>query len=317
MAGADPLVYCIVLNLNGRTLLCETLDSVHLMTYPNFKAIVVDNGSIDGSQDAVRTQYPWVELIENGKNLGFGGGNDVGMKYALEQGAEWIFLLNNDIAVDPELLSEMMNMVMVEDCIGAASPKIYYYSEPNKIWYAGGTINFWTGIVAHKGLRQIDAGQFDKTEETGFVNGCAFLVKREALEKVILNDIEHQRDFFDFVYHPIYAEDVDLSERIRRAGYKLMFVPKGKLWHKVSAFSGGGLTPFKTRLKVKHNFIFFKRYARWYHWITIPFCITAMTTLFVIKELFKGNFSIILALVQGFFGALGRLFSKNRALSIW
>jgi hypothetical protein len=216
--------------------------------------------------------------------------------------------LNNDIVVDPMLLSEMMNVAMENDRIGVVAPKIYYHSDPNKIWYAGGTINFWTGMVAHRGLRQIDHGQFDNTSETEFVTGCAFLVKREALEKVGL---------FDLAYHPIYAEDVDLGERIRRAGYTLMYAPKAKLWHKVSAFSGGGLTPFKTQLKVEHNLIFFKRYARWYHWITIPFCIGAMTLIFVIKELFKGNFSILFALVKGFFGAIGRLFSINSNPSIW
>jgi len=302
MAVKTPMVYCIVLNLNGRILLCETLDSLRKMTYPNFKVIVVDNGSTDGSQETVRTQYPWTELIENGKNLGFGGGNNVGMQYAIEQKAEWIFLLNNDIVVDPQLLSELMSVVVEDDRIGVAGPKIYYHSEPNMIWYAGGTINFWAGVVAHRGLRQIDHGQADITEETAFVTGCAFLVKREALEKVGL---------FDPAYHPAYTEDADLGERIHRAGYKLMYVPKGKLWHKVSAFSGGGLTPFKTQLKVEHNLIFFKRYARWYHWITIPFCIGAITLIFVLKGLLRGNFSIILALAKGFFGAIGRLFSKE------
>ncbi len=294
-----PLVCAVVLNLNGKVLLAETLESMSKMTYPNLRTLVVDNGSNDGSQQMVRERFPGVTLIENGTNLGFGGGNNVGMRDALRSNAEWIILLNNDIAVDPSMLTELMEVAQTGDTIGVLSPKIYYFSEGKKIWYAGGKVNFWTGIISHRGLRQTDTGQFDRVEDTEYITGCAFLVRSAALAKVGL---------FDPVYHPIYSEDADLSERIRRAGYRLVYVPRAVLWHKVSAFSGGGLTPFKTQLKVEHNLIFFKRYARWYHWCTIPLCVGAMTLVFVAKELLKGNFGIIAALGRGFAGAVRKIF---------
>ena len=298
MPVEKPLVYCVVITMNGKELLCDTLDSVRRMDYPNFKVLVVDNGSTDGSQEAVRRTYPWAELLENGKNLGFGGGNNVGMQYALEHGADWICLLNNDIAVDRSMLSALMAVAATEDRIGALSPKIYYHSEPRALWYAGGKIDFWRGIISHRGLREEDCGQYDMVSDTEYITGCAFLVRREALQQIGL---------FDPIYFPIYSEDADLSEKTRRAGYRLVYVPSAKLWHKVSASSGGGLTPFKTQLKVEHNLIFFKRYAHWYHWLTIPWFIGVMTILFVLKELFKGNFRIIAALVAGFGKAMGRL----------
>jgi GT2 family glycosyltransferase len=298
--GDSPLVYCILLNWNGRDLLLETLDSVTKLNYPNFRIVVVDNGSTDGSQDAVKKAYPHLTLIENGANLGFGGGNNVGMEYALKCGAEWIILLNSDIAVDSNMLSDLMNVAVTDNNIGVLSPKIYYFDKKNLLWYAGGAINYWSGIVSHRGLREEDAGQFDNIANTDYISGCAMLIRRSVLENV---------GMFDPVYFPAYSEDADLSTRIKRAGYRLVYVPQAKLWHKVSAFSGGGLTPLKTMLKVEHNLIFFKRYARWYHWITIPFSVGGTAILFVGKELFKGNFKIIAALVKGFTKAVGRLFA--------
>jgi GT2 family glycosyltransferase len=298
MSTNSPLVYCVVLNLNGRVLLLETLESVCRMTYPNFRVIVVDNGSTDGSQDAVRTHHPSLELIENGVNLGFGEGNNVGMRYALNRGAEWVFLLNNDIAVDPAMLTELMQRAQSDDRIGILSPKIYYHSESKKIWYAGGSVHYFTGIISHRGLRELDLGQYDSVEDTQYITGCAFLVHRRVLTTV---------GMFDRIYYPIYSEDADLSVRAQRAGFRLVYVPQAKLWHKVSAFSGGGLTPFKTKLKVEHNLIFFKRYARWYHWLTIPWCVGAMAIAFVTKQLLKGNFGVVGSLFSGFRAALGRI----------
>ncbi|TAK50681.1 MAG: glycosyltransferase family 2 protein [Bacteroidetes bacterium] len=299
MMNDFPLVYCVILNLNGRALLLETLDSVLKMTYPRFEVLVVDNGSTDGSQDAVRTSYPNLVLIENGTNLGFGEGNNVGIRYAVEHGAEWVILLNNDIAVEPAMLTEMMNVAISNPNIGILSPKIYFFSEPDTFWYAGGKINFLTGIISHRGIREQDKGQYDASGETEYATGCAFLVKREVIQTV---------GMFDPVYFPAYTEDADWTERARRAGYSIMYVPKARMWHKVSSFSGGGMTPLKTQLKVEHNLIFFKRYAAWYHWLTIPLCIGAATLRFVLQQILKGNFRIITALFRGFMKAFKKLF---------
>ena len=265
------------------------------MTYSNFKIIVVDNGSTDGSQQAVREQSAEIVLIENNVNLGFGEGNNVGIRDVLDRGAEWILLLNNDVTVDPGLLSELMAVANSDSTIGGLSPKIYYHSEPDKLWYAGGKINYFTGIISHRGVRQEDHGQYDRVEPTAYLTGCACLLKREVIQAV---------GMFDSIYYPAYSEDADLSVRALRAGYKLVYVPRAKLWHKVSSSSGGGMTPYKTRLKVEHNLIFFKRYARWYHWITIPPCVGSVTVVFIAKQLLKGNFGIIRSLIQGFIRAM-------------
>lgn len=294
----SPLVYCVILNLDGRDVLVETLETVERMAYPNSRMVVVDNGSRDGSQDMVRSRFAAVTLIENGENLGFGGGNNVGLQYALDQGADWVFLLNNDITVAPDLLTELMAVAPSDGKIGILGPKIYYHSEPEKIWYTGGNINYFTGIISHRGLRKEDRGQYDRVEATDYITGCAMLIKRGVLEEI---------GMFDPVYYPIYSEDADLCVRAKRAGYRIVYVPKARLWHKVSSFSGGGLTPFKTKLKVEHNLIFFKRYARWYHWLTIPWFVGALSLVFIGKELLKGNLRIVSALLDGFVKAMRRI----------
>ena len=294
----SPQVSCIVLNFNGKDLICEALDSLQRMTYPNFNIIVVDNGSVDKSQEIVRGQYPSLTLIENSRNLGFGEGNNVGIRYALEHQSEWMFLLNNDIVVHPELLSGMMRVAMTDEHIGLLAPKIYDHSRPDVIWYAGGKVNFWTGTISHVGLRETDHGQYDRVQDTEYITGCAMLIRRSVVERA---------GMFDPIYSPAYTEDADLSARAERYGYRLVYVPDGKLWHKVSSSSGGGLTPFKTQLKVEHNLIFFKRYARWYHWLTIPWFVGFGALVFILKELSKGNFKILAALARGFLQALKHL----------
>ncbi|MCA9733931.1 MAG: glycosyltransferase family 2 protein [Deferribacteres bacterium] len=290
----NPLVYCVVLNLNGLSVIEDALESILQMTYANFRILVVDNGSSDGSPIFIRERFPNIELMENEQNLGFGGGNNVGMEYALSKGAEWIFLLNNDIVVDKNLLSELIDVGIKEETTGALGAKIYYFDEPDKIWFAGGNVNFFTGLTTHRQIRKVDTNTNDAVQDSDYITGCALLLRVSVLKEVGL---------FDEVFFPSYVEDADLSMRIRQAGYKLRYVPKAKLWHKVSSFSGGGLTPLKTELRTAHSLIFFRRYARWYHWLSMPLFIFLGSMVFIFREVLKGNWGLIQALFQGF--ALG------------
>jgi GT2 family glycosyltransferase len=280
----------------------ESLDTLRKMTYPNFRLVVIDNGSVDGSQAMIRKDYPDVALVENGKNLGVMGGYNAGLKYGLEHGADWILLLNNDIVVDPAMLTRLVDAVQAHPETGIAGPAMYFHAQPDTFWYAGGRVNFFTGIISHRGLRERDNGQYGVTEETGYMNGCAMLIRRDVVERI---------GMLDLIFSPMYSEDVDFCLRAREAGYGILYVPPAKLWHKVSAFSGGGTTPLKTRMKVQHNFLVLKRYARWYHWPTIPWCIAGMTVVFILKELLKGNFGIIVALFAGFGGAVRKIFART------
>ncbi|MDD3007074.1 MAG: glycosyltransferase family 2 protein [Candidatus Pacebacteria bacterium] len=220
----DKKVYIIVLNWNGKEDTLDCLQSLRSTDYGNYKVTLVDNGSEDDSVVAVKEQFPEVEVVETGKNLGFAGGNNVGIEYAIKAGADYVFLINNDTTVHPDYLKELVLVAESDAKIGAVGSKIYYHGEPERIWFAGGTINWLKNKGEHIGLDEIDTGQFDEIREVGYLTGCALLVKREVVEKVgVLED-----DYF------LYYEDADYSLRIQNAGYKTVYAPKSKIYHKVS-----------------------------------------------------------------------------------
>ena len=295
-----PLVYIVILNLNGKKVLLETLASIKNIEYPNAKILVVDNGSSDGSLVAVQTSYPEFETIQTGENLGFGGGNNVGIQYACRQNADYILLLNNDTEVAPDFLSFMVETMESDSTIGILGPKIYFYKEPNKIWFAGGKINFWLGLSFHIGIRRLDHGQYDRMIDVDYISGCTFLIRRKVIEIT---------GMFDELFNPAYAEDSDWCLRAKKKSFRIVYEPRAKVWHKISSFSGGGLTPLKTYLKIRNSYRLFKRHAKWYHWPTIIISISIGSCVFIIIQLAKGKFTLVKAL---FFGYVDTLTNKKR-----
>jgi hypothetical protein len=225
-----PKVSIIVLNWNGKDDTLECLESVCQIDYPNFDIIVVDNGSSDDSVKAIQNKFPEVTVLETKRNLGFAGGNNVGIRYALKHGAEYILLLNNDTIVDSHLLKSFINASRVVQQEAIWGAKIYYYSQPDKIWYAGAR---WVNKVSgfhHVGQGCIDNGQdYSSIVETDYACGCALFINAELLNRIGLLDEE----FF------LTFEETDLCYRARRAGFKSYFVPEAKVWHKVSTSFGG------------------------------------------------------------------------------
>jgi GT2 family glycosyltransferase len=304
MPSPAPFVYCVVLNYNGREVLGETLETLLAMTYPNFRVAVADNGSTDGSVAFVRERFPPVEVIENGGNLGVTGGRNAAMRYAIGRGADWVHHLDNDIKVHPELLTELMKAASADERIGILGAKILYHAKPGLLWYAGGTVNYWTGMVTHRGIREADTGQYDREEDTDYVVGCSFLMSKKLVDRV---------GYFDPVFNPFYTEDSDMCARALRAGFRIRYVPAALLWHRVSTSSGGVITPNRVMLKIEYNLIYFKRYARWYHWLTIPWCIGALSLVYLGREIGRGNFKVVPALFRGFRKAAGRLLGASGA----
>ncbi len=280
----SPLVYVVVLTWNGKNDTLECLRSLQSVTYPNFRILVVDNASSDGTTEAVRQSFQNVEVIRNETNLRFAGGNNVGIRHAMSKQADYVLLLNNDTVVEMGFLSELIATAERDPDIGMVGAKIYYHDDPtpqgtSRIWFAGGKIEWWEGWISHVGLRQLDRGQFESVEETDYITGCCLLVKRQVIEKI---------GFLDESYF-MYGEDADWCIRAMRAGYKLTVQPKAKLWHKLSVSSGGHLSWFKNWNKLKSNLRLMWRYARPYHWVTIPltlpFVIAASSAGFLIDRL--------------------------------
>ena len=221
-----PRVSIIILNWNGLEDTIECIDSLKRITYVNHAVILVDNASEGDDVKILREKFgDYIHIIENDKNYGFAEGNNIGMRYALSKGTEYVFLLNNDTIVATDFLDEMVKACENDENIGVLGPKIYFYDAPNTIWEAGGKIVWWLGAIRTCGYKQVDAGQCDDLTERDILSGAALLIRAQLLEKISLLDSSF---FFGF-------EDFDLCIRARRAGFRVVYVPKAKVWHKVGA----------------------------------------------------------------------------------
>jgi GT2 family glycosyltransferase len=254
-----PLVYIIVLSWNGKADTLECLESIQNLAYPNAKILVVDNASEDGTAETVRSLFPWVELICNDSNLRFAGGNNVGIRYSLKRAADYVLLLNNDTVVDRDFLTQLVQKAEEQKQIGIVGPKVYYFGESKRIWFAGGRIEWWKGWISHIGIREADECQYDIVKSVDYITGCCMLVKREVIRAV---------GTLDEKFH-LYGEDVDWCIRARQAGFKVVYVPSSHIWHKVSTSSGGQLSWFKNWNKLKSRLRLMSLYAHWYQWPTI------------------------------------------------
>jgi len=187
--------------------------------------------------EGLEKKFKDVIVLKNSQNLGFVEGNNVGIRYALKNGADWVLILNNDTTVAPDLLTQLIKQGNLINQSGILGPKIYFApgfeyhknrykpSQRGKVfWYAGGIIDWDNVYCSHRGVDEVDKGQYDPPtggEETDFVSGCAMLVKKEVFDKIGL---------FDPRYF-LYLEDVDFCQRAKKAGFKIIYVSQGKVWH--------------------------------------------------------------------------------------
>lgn len=224
---AQPHVFLVILNWKRPDLTLACLESVAALDYPRecLHVIVVDNASGDNSVALIRESFPQVSILSNAENLGFAGGNNVGIDFSMEQGADYILLLNNDTAVAPDLIARLVAVGESDSAIGIVTPTILYYDDPERIWCAGAAIDWRMGTTQH--LRSglwFDIACGD-VEDVDFANGCAICVKRSAIEQCGNMDSR----FF------LYFEETDWCVRIRQAGFRCVLVPCAKVWHKVSS----------------------------------------------------------------------------------
>jgi len=244
-----PKVIVIVLNWNGKKNTFECLQSLRHLDYPNYEIIVVDNASTDGSQEFLRGNFPEITLIENKRNLGFGGGFNVGVHEAARRRADYVLCLNNDVVVDKNVLKELIKVGESNTKIGGLCPMEYYYDQPNRINCAGGMIRFVHGKLLGHG--ELDRGQYNKVRETELLSGPAMMLKLNALLDVGLFDTS-------YFYGP---EDKDIALRLIKKGYKLMFVPHAKVWHKRRGATGGKISPLNIYFHVRNYLLFVKKHA--------------------------------------------------------
>jgi GT2 family glycosyltransferase len=218
---SQPYVVTIILNTNRRydTLAC--LASLKQRVYENHKVVVLDNASSDGSVETIRHCFPDAHIIELDRNLGYAGNNNAGITAALALEADWIFLLNEDTILAADCLLRLVEAGESDRRIAVVGPMVYHHDEPTVIQSAGGRLGrYWQST--HIAQNQVDQGQFVEPNEVDWISGCAIMIRGAAVEQVGMLD---GRFFY-------YWEDTEWCLRIRRGGWRIMHVPKAKLWHK-------------------------------------------------------------------------------------
>lgn len=245
-------VAIILINWNNEKDCIDCLKSLEKVSHPDFKVFLIDNGSREESVACLRPfSKSGVEIIETGKNLGFSGGNNVGIRKALTEGFAYVLLLNNDTVVAPDFLNEMVKAAQSDARIGVVGPKIYYYFEPERIWYGGGAVS-WLKGGTHPGQGEIDQNPDEREPlETAYVTGCAFLIKSGVIREIG----EMCEDFF------LYHEDTDWSLRAREAGYGVMYAPAAKVYHKVSRTTSSLGSPKILYYDTRNALLLAKRHA--------------------------------------------------------
>ncbi len=285
-----PKVSIVILNWNGYDVTSECLISLSKIDYPNYEIVLVDNGSADGSPDRLAAEFPEVALIRNLKNLGFTGGNNVGIRRALEENADYVLLLNNDTVVAPNFLSELIRAGESDKRIGLLNPKILYFEPSNRIWYAGGSFNIWKGIASHRGNREVDRGLYDSQEEVTFITGCAFLIKTELIRKIGPLD--------DTLFYT--CEDTDWTIRSLNAGYRALYVPSSVVRHKESIDTKRNAgKAFRDFYNVRNSLLLARRHARPYHWPSFLFCLGLMVAYRAAGYSIRGEFDRVCAIYRG------------------
>lgn len=273
------LVYVVVLNWNGWRDTIACIASLQKQDYQNLNLLVVDNGSTDESVAHIERVIPEVELIKTGANLGFGGGCNVGIRLALERGADYVWLINSDATVDPGALTALIRYAEKSPSYGAVGAVIYESDQPERIQlWGGGTVSLWFGRSHHRSA----AGPLD------FISGASLLLRRAALQDAGL---------FDDSLFFMYWEDTDLSFRLRRAGWQLAVAEDARVWHKQAA-SLGKLSPLLDEYFARSGVRFLQRYA--------PFplvSIVIMLGLRLAKRLLHGDIQRARAVVRGATGA--------------
>lgn len=265
-------VSIIILNWNRKKDTIECLESIEKLQISNYELeiVVVDNASSDGSQKAVEQIFKKIikknvscKQIRNTANLGFAAGNNVGMKYALDSGADYLLVLNNDTEVDKGLINRLLEVANKHPKAGTIAPKIYFakgfefhkrYKKQDLgkiIWYAGGDMDWNNVYGSNHGVDEVDKGQFEKTRETDFATGACMLLRSEALKDVGL---------FDEKYF-MYLEDADLSQRLKKKGWEVLYTPKTDIWHKVAQSSDIG-SDLNDYFITRNRLLFGMRYAK-------------------------------------------------------
>lgn len=291
MNDTFPLVSVVTVNYRQPRLTCEMLESIRKFPYPRLEVIVVDNGATDDQKANFEKAYPGAEVIVSQKNLGFAGGNNLGLRQAT---GDYLLLVNNDTEWTEGFVENLVKRFQSPG-IGIVSPKIRYFDQPNVIQYAGFTkVHPLTGRNSTIGKNEVDTGQWDEARETAYAHGAAMMLSRKAIEKAGYM----REDYF------LYYEELDWCTRIRNAGFTIWYEPKSLIYHKESASTGRN-SPLKTFYLTRNRFWFMKRHHSTINYL--GFCtyfLIIATPIQSVKFILKREWSLLRSFYKGIFSGI-------------
>jgi len=273
--GGRPLVGVVIVNHNLKDSLRETIESFKKVNYPNLQIVVSDNASTDGSQEMVRNVFPDVHLLAHEKEQGYARAASLGMAFLADK-TKYIFSTTNDVIVDPEILNVLVDYAEKEPQAGVLGTKIYFFDRPDVIWHAGGRIHPLHGHSYHIGWERKDNPRYDRVRECDFVTGCGFLLRSEVVKKI---GYFNEKLIF-------YSEDADLCYRVREAGYKVLYLPAARMWHKVSTTLAKN-RPLQLRYSTRNSLYLLQRHKAGYYPLSL------LINLFMVCPFKMGLFALL------------------------
>jgi GT2 family glycosyltransferase len=309
-------VAVVLVNWNGAADTLATLASLDrcagaasaagLAAGPEMRPIVVDNGSTDDSLARLRRERPGLEVVESGANLGFAGGNELGIRRALaDPDVAWVLLLNTDVEVDPGFLAPLI-AACADPGVGAAGPKIFYFNPPDRLWAAGGRLRIRETVTEEFGRGRPDGPRFSRPADVTYLTTCCLLIPRDALERVGPLD----RAYF------VNVDDADWCRRALDLGFRLRYVPESRIWHKVAAASGGAYSPGKNFHTARSNAVYVRRHGGPAAWAAFLAANLVALPVAWLRELRRGNAGAVTAKARGLLrGLLDPLPEPPRSLA--
>jgi GT2 family glycosyltransferase len=246
-----PTVFIVVLNRNGRGYTLDCLHSLAGLSHPNVSVILIDNGCQDFTAAEVAQLLPGTHYLRSAVNLGFTGGVNLGSQRALECGADYVLLLNNDTRVEPDTVTELVRVATTDATVGVVGAKMLQLDAPGRLETAGLRLDLRWGRVYQIGFGEQDVGQYDDTTDVAVVSGGAMLLSRALCARVGQFDDRYFR----------YLEDADLCLRARRAGFRVVLAPRARVHHKGKGMTGGHTSPLILYYATRNHLMLMREHA--------------------------------------------------------
>ncbi len=287
----EPKINIIILNWNGYEDTSELLRSLKNISYNNYSITIIDNNSTNNDVEKLKSKCNNdFEILKSHENLGYAGGNNLGIKYLLENDGDFVLLLNNDTTVDEYFLEKLVRKFGTDNTIGISAPQIYFFNQPSKIWSTGGKISKIRGSgvsYSSKNFNKINKrnGSFE------FVSGCCMLVKKEVFQKV---------GFFDENYF-LYDEDTDFCFRVKKNGYKICVEPDSKIYHKVKGSTSKLVSTLPLYYETRNRLYFAKKNLEKFSFLTTCYIYATMSLksfIWIIWGKYKNVHAVLLAIKE-------------------